>query len=88
MKPGDRIAYTAKFLRQIGGRYEEGQRRGTFLGPHPRLKKFVYVRWDDEDLSDYTDDPEYQESVRENGQMVLAVNIAKVGSVRFGDCHA
>lgn len=87
MQIGDRIALTAKFLKNTGqftGR--GGARRGTYLGPHPTLgSAFAAVRWDDEDLAylaeQYGDD--YAANVKEHGQAVLAANICKVGSPKF-----
>jgi hypothetical protein len=86
--PGDRVAYTAAFVRQLGCRYEDGQRRGTFLSYRPGDDLFGFVRWDDENLSQHDHDPEYREHVRELGMMICLANICKPESCRFGDIHA
>lgn len=86
-EPGKtRLAYTAKFLRQIGDYTKDSaDRRCTFLGE--RDSKFIRVRWDDEDvlLENYKDDPEYCAHIRENGSLVLKANMCKKGTVAFVD---
>lgn len=70
MTAGDRVGYTAAFVRSVGGAlYEVGSRRGTIetLEGDDRI---AVVRWDDE-----PDRP----------QRVLTVNIAAPGSARFSD---
>lgn len=92
MKPklsqGDRVAYAAKFLRntaQFTG--SAPQRRGTMVKFWEADEKFARVKWDDFELNapgyarQYGED--YVADAREHGQLVLAVNIAKVGSPRF-----
>jgi len=80
---GDRVAYTARFVRDAGGGlHETGARRGTVIRLDPPL---VYVRWDDEDLTGYDADPELRDFVRDHGQPVHLANVCKVGSVRFAD---
>jgi hypothetical protein len=86
LEAGDRIAYAAKFLRNIADySAASANRRGTFVSYDQRAPQFARVRWDDVDMAylaaQWGDD--YAEDVRDNGQMVLAVNIAKVGSPRF-----
>lgn len=61
LRPGDRVAYSAKFLAGAcltagsgvsGGRGaaigEMPHRRGVVIGPAPDLDVLVYVRWDDD----------------------------------------
>lgn len=70
---GDTVAYTAAFVRSIGGgTFGIAERRGEVVARH-QDRPFVYVRW--------TDD-------RQNTQLVNEANLAKPGSLRFGDCHA
>lgn len=69
MNVGDRVAYTARFLRSIGGDFATAERRGELISWDERT---AIVQWDD----------------APSPQRVLRVNIAKVGSVRFGDVHA
>lgn len=96
-KPGDRVGYSAKFLRSIGADHDTASVRGTFVKWRNDVEKresfmdmMCFVRWDDEDLrlDDWADDPEYQQHIRDNGQMVNAQNIAKVATVAFCDPHA
>jgi hypothetical protein len=90
---GDRVAYTAKFLKNIGaftGSF--GQRRGTLVAVPSGRDELARVRWDDFESNakhlaeQYGDD--YVEDARNNGQMVNINNIAKVGSARFADTFA
>ena len=83
---GDRIAYTAKFLKNTGQfTGPSGQRRGEFLKYWEMDSRFARVRWDDFDqgaaAKQYGDD--YALDATEHGQIVMACNIAKVGSARF-----
>lgn len=87
---GDRIAYAAKFLRNIGAYTgETPHRRGTFVKLWDKDPQFARVRWDDFEnnaaslATQYGDD--YVADAREHGQCVLAVNIARIGSVAFAD---
>jgi hypothetical protein len=49
LKPGDRVAYTAKFIKQYGYSYEIAQLRGTVTQVLPLGKKTVVrVLWDGE----------------------------------------
>ena len=85
---GDRIAYAAKFLRNIGA-YTGAmpQQRGTFLKQEPAMPGFARVRWDgwEDQLAHsaklYGND--FAADVRENGNLVHAANIIKVGSPQF-----
>lgn len=85
---GDRVGYAAKFLRNTGQFSGGGpQRRGTFVKLWEANEQFARVKWDDFELNapgyaqQYGDD--YVADARENGQLVNAANIAKVGSPRF-----
>lgn len=89
LKPGDRVAYAAKFLKNTGQfTGEAGERRGTYLRPRPGMPKYGYVRWDDEakriasGQGDYAE-ADYCETVRRDGSLVCLSNIARVGSPRF-----
>lgn len=44
MKPGDRIAYTARFLRSIGGDFATAERRGEVISMDERT---AIVQWED-----------------------------------------
>lgn len=86
LKPGDRVGYTASFVRLAGGGgYDTACRRGTVLKV---VDDFALVRWDDFDPSDYDDDPEYRDHVTLSGQRVALRNLAKPGSLAFCDPHA
>lgn len=88
LEPGDRIAYAAKFLKNIGAfTGSTPQRRGTFKSYWTADPQFARVRWDDFESraaelgAQYGED--YVADAREHGQCVHANNIAKVGSPRF-----
>lgn len=89
LQPGDRIAYAAKFLRNTGQfTGSAGQRRGTFRAYDDRFAPgFARVTWDDfeANAADYALQygEDYVDDARANGQLILAVNIAKVGSPAF-----
>lgn len=75
VKAGDRVCYTARFLRSIGcyggdTAFRRGvvTPEGSDMGP-----EFVKVRWDD--------DPEGE------AKLVRAVNICKVGSLAASDAY-
>lgn len=90
---GDRIAYSRKFLKSIGGDYGTAQRRGivvatvgqTFPGvthwktgePLPVAADYALVQWTD------TTYPRPDDGF--TAEMVRAENIARVGSVAFAD---
>jgi hypothetical protein len=80
-EPGARVRYTGKFLRSIGMvTGPSGKRRGTVVGPIPGMSPdIVGVRWDDEDLSDRADDPEFCTAVRTFG---AGINVNNIGTVR------
>ncbi len=89
LKPGDRVAYAAKFLKDTGQfTGGAGERRGTYLRSAPGMPKYGYVRWDDEaeriaaGQNDYAE-ADYCEAVRRDGSLVCLPNIARVGSPRF-----
>ena len=91
---GDRIAYSAAFLKSVSGDRAMAERRATYLGPYPLLPKtHAYVRWDDQEAriatgaGDYAC-PDYCAEVRANGSVVALKAIAKVGSARFADTYA
>jgi hypothetical protein len=76
-KPGDRIAYSAAFCRDIGAMAGDiPHRRGVYVGERASLPasmrhKFVEVQWDDDS------DP----------SLILAANLAKVGpNMRYCAC--
>lgn len=88
LEPGDRVAYAAKFLKNIGAfTGEMPRRRGMFVKYWDKDPQFARVRWDDfednraELAKRYGED--YAADAAEHGQCVLAANIAKVGSPRF-----
>lgn len=90
LQAGDRIAYAAKFLKNIGAfSGSTPQRRGVFVGMWEGAPKtHARVRWDDiEDViatgeGQYAD-PEYVADIRAHGSLVALSAIAKVGSPRF-----
>lgn len=88
LEPGDRVAYAAKFLKNIGAfTGDTPRRRGTFVKYWDKDPNFARVRWDDFDsrrtelAKQYGDD--YVADAAEHGQCVNTANIAKVGSPRF-----
>lgn len=88
LEPGTRVAYAAKFLKNISAfTGETPRRRGTFLSYWSADPNFARVRWDDFEANaahyaeQYGED--YVEDARERGQCVHAANIAAVGSPRF-----
>ena len=47
---GDRVGYTAKFLKSIQGDYHTSMRRATVLADCPDLgAEYVRVQWEDQD---------------------------------------
>lgn len=88
---GDRVAYAAKFLKNTGQFTGTGpQRRGTFICYDVKMSgrgvpDVARVKWDDFDFAYHAkqNGEDYAEDARDNGQCVLAINIAKVGSPRF-----
>lgn len=91
LQPGDRIAFTVKFLQSTGQqRGEAGFRRGTFLGLDRYVAGMARVRWDDQAaciaarLGQWADD-EWVADVVTNGSLVYAGNIcaAKGSDSRF-----
>lgn len=88
LQAGDRVAFTAKFLKSTGQQVgPAGKRRGTVVGPVPGMgPMFIGVRWDDERLSDHDADPEYRDHVARYGQAVNVANICRPkASAAFSD---
>jgi hypothetical protein len=86
LKTGDRVAYAARFLRSTGQfTGPGGQRRGTFVTYWDEGEKYARVRWDDFNFANMTAQfgYDYAADAKLKGQVVLAENIAKVGSPRF-----
>jgi hypothetical protein len=86
LQPGDRVAYAAKFLANTCQHTGWApQRRGTFAGYWHGDVKYARVHWDDFDFEAQAkqNGKDYAVDARDRGQLVLAVNIAKVGSPRF-----
>ncbi len=72
---GDRVAYTASFVRGVGGSLLSiAKRRGTIMPAESHsasyAERVAIVKWDDEP---------------EEHKMVLSCNLARVGSVAFSD---
>ncbi len=68
---GDRVAYTASFVRGVGGSLLSiAQRRGIVSTVSTDNARTVTVQWDDEP---------------EEHKLVLSCNLARVGSVAFSD---
>jgi hypothetical protein len=86
LQAGDTVAYAAKFLRNTCQHTGSApQRRGTFISYWQSNPDFARVKWSDFDF-DYQarqHGEDYAQDAQEHGQLVLAVNIAKVGSPRF-----
>jgi len=89
MKPGDRVAYTAKFLKNIGAHAGSApERRGLLVKFDEVSPGFARVKWEDfearsaELAARYGQD--YVDDVRANGALVNRDVITKVGSSRFG----
>lgn len=87
---GDRIAYTAKFLKNTGQYLgPSGDRRGTYIGPALGFPPhFCRVRWDDIEAiiasgEGQFGDAEYVAGVRADGSLMHSGNIAKVNSPKF-----
>ena len=85
LQSGDRVALTAKFLKNTGQfTGSSGQRRGTFINYELPMAR---VKWDDFEanavyyVEQYGDD--YVQECRANGSRVHAANICKVGSAKF-----
>ena len=65
---GDRVGYSAHFLRSTGSDYDTSMRRGVVESQ--RDENFVSILWDD---------------TPERAQLAHISNVARVGSVAFGD---
>lgn len=72
LKIGDRVAYTAAFVRMMGLSAHIGDIRGTItgLGDFGQAQLVMFKKDDGEEIR------------------ALTVNLCKVGSVQFGDVHA
>ena len=91
MKPGDIVAFAAKFLRDTCQHTGDTPlRRCVYLGPDATLAGYVRVRWDDQEhliaekSGNFTEE-DYCADVREFGSLVYGKNICWVGSARFGN---
>jgi hypothetical protein len=86
LQVGDTVAYAAKFLRDTCQHTGNApKRRGTFVSYWAMDERYARVKWYDFDF-DYQahqNGLDYAEDAREHGQLVMACNIAKVGSPRF-----
>ena len=83
LKPGDRVGYAAKFLRNTGQFTGSApQRRGTVASVG--TDGFARVHWDDFEASaaQYAElyGEDFVEDARANGSLVTAISIAKVGA--------
>lgn len=86
LNPGDRVAYAAKFLRNTCQHTGAApMRRGTFVSYWSANPDFARVKWDDFDhaRAAHQNGEDYADDARDNGQLVHAANIARVGSARF-----
>ena len=87
---GDRVAYSASYLRNTGQFTGTApQRRGTYLGPYEGMPKtHCRVRWDDQEariaagVGQFAE-ADYCDHVRAEGELVALRAIARVGSARF-----
>ena len=91
LKPGDRIAYTAKFLNNTAQHTGAApERRGTYVGPYAGLSSHSRVHWDDEadriasKQGQYAEQ-DYCDDVAHNGSLVCTKNIARADSPRLND---
>lgn len=82
---GDRVAFSAAFLRDTGQQAgPAGFRRGTYIGVAAGWPAHARVKWDDDDariasgVGQYGD-PEYAADVRLNGSIAAFDALAKVG---------
>lgn len=93
---GDRIAYTQKFLRQIGGDYATAQRRGRIVASPgetlagyvhwktgaliPVRPEYVLVQWEDQTYPVVHEDGETQPA-----HLVRAEHVCRLRAAAFGD---
>ena len=83
---GETIAYTAKFLKNTGQfTGGAGKRRGVFRSLWDKDPKFARVHWHDADYTCLAEQwgQDYADDAKAHGQLVLAVNICRVGSAKF-----
>lgn len=90
IQSGDRIAYSAKFLRDTCQHTGNApKRRGEYLGVYDAMPdQYSRVKWDDMEAliasgqGQYAD-LEYCEEIRRRGQIVSNTAICKVNSAKF-----
>jgi len=91
LNPGDRIGYSASFLKSICAGYETAQARGVYVGAYAAMPdKFGRVHWDDEAARIKARqgcfiEQDYCDEVKANGSLVALANIARFGSTSFND---
>jgi hypothetical protein len=93
LNPGDRVAYSAAFIKQIQADYWTTQRRGTFVkyisAWGPSTSACAIVKWDDQDaalskkIGCFADDDYVQHTLEHGGTLVNSSVIAKHGSSAF-----
>lgn len=89
LKTGDRVAFSARHLRNTGQGHDAASRRGTLLSD-PDAIGYAYVRWDNEaemlasGVGQFGD-PEYCEHVRRHGSYHPASILARVSSLAFSE---
>ena len=88
LNPGDKIAFTASFLKNTGQfTGTSGARRGVYVKAD-RMPGFARVRWGDEEtriaegVGNYAE-ADYCADIREHGSLVCEKNICRVGSDKF-----
>jgi hypothetical protein len=86
---GDRVAYTAKHLRNTGQLTgSASSRRGTYLRECSWSDNYCHVMWDDTDyqiankIGDFVE-PDYCEEIKKNGSPAPIGIICKIGSAKF-----
>lgn len=90
---GDRVAYSAAFIKQIQAGYETAQRRGTFVKYVSKWGKnvppYAVVKWDDQDKAiaeqsgQFADADYVYYALEQGGTLVNARVLAKHGSSAF-----
>ena len=90
LQPGDRVAYSAYFLRQISAHTGcMPFRQGHYLGPDPVAPAtHSRVFWDDipkliAAKRGYYGSEDFAEECTKNGEMVATSAIARVGSAKY-----
>jgi len=87
LKVGDTVAWSARFVRNVCGCSKASADERATVVSVDRLYAFVHWNHEAEYLASHPD-AEYVTHVKAHGSMVLASNLARVGSVRFTDPHA